>query len=323
VTDIGNILLETRNMPLKIACLGECMVELAPEGAGLFRLGIGGDSFNTAVYMKRLAEAGEARVHYVTALGEDPQSARMIAAFRDEELETDLVFQLEGAGPGLYLIETDAQGERRFHYWRGQSAARQLMDGARAEALARALAGFDLIYLTGISLAILEPMARKRLLELLEGLGPETRLAFDPNHRPTLWDKPAATAAGARLAGLGTTVLASAEDARALYGAADPAAAVRRWLDAGAAEVVLRRGAASCLIGEADTQEIVEVPAQANVTLRDTTAAGDAFNAAYLLARLRGRAIREAAAAGHGLAARVVQTPGALLPREDEEPQDA
>ncbi len=306
-------------MTLQIACLGECMVELAPEGAGLFRLGMGGDSFNTAAYMIRLAEAGEARVHYVTALGEDPQSARMIAAFRAEGLETDLVFRIEGAGPGLYLIETDPEGERRFHYWRGQSAARQLLDQGRAAVLAEALAGFDLVYLTGVSLAILEPSARHRLIELLEGLAPETRLAFDPNHRPALWDRDSAVAAGARLAGLGATILASAEDARALYGAADPAVAVRRWRDAGAAEVVLRRGAAPCLIGVAGTQEIVEVPAQGGVTVCDTTAAGDGFNAAYLLARLRGTEPREAAAAGHALAARVIQTPGALLPRDKQD----
>jgi 2-dehydro-3-deoxygluconokinase len=196
------------------------------------------------------------------------------------------------------------------------------MDGARAETLARALAGFDLLYLTGVSLAILEPDAGARLFALLEGLGPGTRIAFDPNHRPALWDGPSAAIAGASLAGLGATVLASADDARALYGEADPAGAVERWLDAGAAEVVLRRGAAPCLIGAAGSRETIEAPARESVAVRDTTAAGDAFNAAYLLARLRGRAIPEAAAAGHALATRVIQAPGALLPREDAEPQD-
>jgi len=298
------------------------MVELAPApgGAGLFRLGAGGDSFNTAVYMRRLAGADGDRVCYVTALGRDGPSDRMIAAFRDEGLETDLVFRIDGAGPGLYLIETDPEGERRFHYWRGQSAARQLMDGGRAAALAEALAGFDLVYLTGVSLAILETGAREHLFDLLEGLASGTRLGFDPNHRPVLWeDTASAVAACARMAGLGATLLASAEDARALYGEIDPVTAVRRWLDGGAAEVVLRRGAAPCLIGAAGTAETIEVPAEAGVAVRDTTAAGDAFNAAYLIARLRGAEPREAAAAGHTLAAEVIQTPGAILPRETQD----
>jgi 2-dehydro-3-deoxygluconokinase len=65
--------------------------------------------------------------------------------------------------------------------------------------------------------------------------------------------------------------------------------------------------------------ESAEVPAQVSAAVRDTTAAGDAFNAAYLLARLRGQAIREAAAVGHALAARVIQTPGALLPRDSQD----
>ncbi len=102
---------------MRIACLGECMVELAPEpdGAGLFRLGVGGDSFNTAAYLARLAADGPARVSYVTALGQDTQSDRMIAAFREQGLDTDLVFRIADAAPGLYLIETDSEGERRFH----------------------------------------------------------------------------------------------------------------------------------------------------------------------------------------------------------------
>ena len=31
---------------VKIACIGECMIELAPAGSGLFRQGFAGDTFN-------------------------------------------------------------------------------------------------------------------------------------------------------------------------------------------------------------------------------------------------------------------------------------
>lgn len=48
---------------LRIACLGECMVEMAPapEAQALFRLGAAGDSFNTAVYLARLEGGGAPR----------------------------------------------------------------------------------------------------------------------------------------------------------------------------------------------------------------------------------------------------------------------
>jgi 2-dehydro-3-deoxygluconokinase len=47
----------------------------------------------------------------------------------------------------------------------------------------------------------------------------------------------------------------------------------------------------------------------------DTTAAGDSFSAAYLASRLKGGSPVEAAEAGHRLASRVIQVPGALIPR--------
>ena len=51
------------------------------------------------------------------------------------------------------------------------------------------------------------------------------------------------------------------------------------------------------------------------VKVVDTTAAGDSFSAAYLAARLKGASPQEAAKAGHRLASRVIQVPGALIPR--------
>jgi len=47
----------------------------------------------------------------------------------------------------------------------------------------------------------------------------------------------------------------------------------------------------------------------------DTTAAGDSFSAAYLASRLNGGSPQDAALAGHRLASRVIQVPGALIPR--------
>lgn len=58
---------------MRVACIGECMVELSSLGSDQFTLAFGGDTLNTAVYMARRGVC----VDYVTALGDDHLSARM------------------------------------------------------------------------------------------------------------------------------------------------------------------------------------------------------------------------------------------------------
>ena len=56
----------------KVACIGECMVELKQADGGLFSRGYGGDTLNTAVYLARLGVG----VDYITALGDDTPQRR-------------------------------------------------------------------------------------------------------------------------------------------------------------------------------------------------------------------------------------------------------
>ena len=108
----------------RIVAVGEVMVELARGNDGRYGLGFGGDTFNTAVY---LARAG-VPVAYATALGDDPYSDGVLAVAAAEGVASDLVIRVPGRMPGVYLIETDAGGERRFHYWRDTSPARELFE---------------------------------------------------------------------------------------------------------------------------------------------------------------------------------------------------
>jgi len=108
----------------KVACIGECMIELKQAEGGLCSRGFGGDTLNTAVYLARLG----AGVDYITALGDDVLSDEMIAGWAAEGVGTQRVLRLPGKLPGLYMIQTDAKGERRFFHWRDSAAARSLMD---------------------------------------------------------------------------------------------------------------------------------------------------------------------------------------------------
>ena len=290
----------------RIASIGECMVELSPRDRGLFGLGFGGDTLNTAVYLARLGQP----VDYLTALGDDGLSDRMIAAWAAEGVGTTQVRRVAGRLPGLYLIETDDKGERRFHYWRDLAPARDLFAGEPPD-----LSPYGLIYLSGISLAIYGEGGRARLFAAVDAARARgARVAFDTNYRPRLWrDAAAARQAMEPMLARSDIALPGLDDARAIWGDGDAAAHRARFRAIGAKEVVVKQGPDPVLIASDEGE--VAVPAETVAKMVDSTAAGDSFNAGYLAARLKGAAPVEAARRAHHLAAAVLGHPGAIIPR--------
>ncbi|WP_235898467.1 sugar kinase [Parahaliea maris] len=301
----------------RVAAIGECMLELSGvPGQGASRtmtLGYGGDTLNTAVYMARLGMD----VDYVTALGDDQHSQWMLDAWQAEGVGVSLVTRLPGRVPGLYMIDTDPDGERHFSYWRSAAPARELFDDdARVEALRAALSGYRLVYLSGITLSLYPPAAQEKLFALLAGLRQRgVKVAFDGNYRPAGWpDGEAARRAFSRACETSDMVLPTFEDEQALFGDAGPGVTLARIAAEGAGEIVLKQGPAGCRVKDAEGEQVVA--AQRVETVVDTTAAGDSFNAGYLAGRLSGLAPADASRQGHALAARVIQVRGAILPRE-------
>ncbi|WP_185985120.1 sugar kinase [Aureimonas mangrovi] len=291
-----------------IACIGECMVEFRQVEGGLFAPGFGGDTLNTAAYLARLG----AKVDYITALGDDVWSDEMLAAWQAEGVGTCEVLRVEGASPGLYVIQVDARGERRFSYWRDSAPARRLFDLPQSAQLAKRLSGYGLLYFSGISLSLYGKGGRMRLFETLAAAREAgARIAFDTNFRPRGWpDRGEAVRAFREALSLSDIVFASVEDLVLLFGE-DHAAVLLEA--APQAERVVKHDDLAVEVSAAGVTETVRgAPAERVV---DTTAAGDSFAAAYLAARLSGSAAAEAAAAGHRLAGRVVGFPGALMPK--------
>jgi len=170
-----------------IAVIGECMIELSQKGDALNR-GFGGDTLNTSVYIARQVSPDALNVHYVTALGTDSFSNEMVQAWQKEGVKTDLTQRLDNKLPGLYVIETDETGERTFYYWRNDAAARYWLDSPHSEEICQKLAQFDYLYLSGISLAILNDESRDRLMSLLKACRSRGgKVIFDNNYRPRLW----------------------------------------------------------------------------------------------------------------------------------------
>src|ERR1700760_3767455 len=124
----------------RVASIGECMIELKQAGGGLYSRGFGGDTLNTPVFLARFGAA----VDYITALGNDPLSSEMIAGWVAEGVGTGRVMRVEGKLPGIYLIGTDAKGERRFFHWRETAAVPRLLDLPETQGLLQSLGDYEL-----------------------------------------------------------------------------------------------------------------------------------------------------------------------------------
>lgn len=292
-----------------VLCLGEMMVEVAARPDGTARMGFGGDTFNTAVYLARLGQPTE----YLTAFGDDPFSAMARAALAEEGVSDAGCPTATGATLGLYAIRTDARGERTFTYWRHNAPARGLFGPWFSDSVEARLMQAGMVYLSGITLWLYDAPALDRLFALLaKARRAGAKVAFDGNYRPRLWgaDRGATRALYDRMLRLTDICLATADDEQALWDDASAEESIARLRGAGVVEVVVKSGPDGALLGSG-----VWVPTTPDPSPVDTTAAGDSFNAAYLAARLSGIDPDAAAAAGNTLAAKVIRHPGALMQR--------
>jgi 2-dehydro-3-deoxygluconokinase len=293
----------------RVACIGECMIELKQAEGGLFSRGYGGDTLNTAVYLARLGVAAD----YITALGDDSLSDEMVAGWAAEGVGTSLVMRLPGKLPGIYMIQTDDKGERRFFHWRESAAARSLMDLPETADILHSLARYDVVYLSAITLSIYGGDGRARLFAgIRRARETGARFAFDTNFRARGWPElNLARTVYQEAFELADIVLASTEDLLPLYPGEGNETLLARIPGA---EVVLKLSEPASIVRLDGVLHRIEAQPVTKPVV-DTTAAGDSFAAAYIAARLAGADPLEAARAGHRLAGVVVCHPGAIIPR--------
>jgi 2-dehydro-3-deoxygluconokinase len=290
----------------RVLAIGECMVQLREEKPGRFAQGIGGDSLNTAIYLSRLG----IETSYLTALGDDEWSSTMLSIWEKEGVDTSLVTRVPGRMPGLYIIQNDEGGERRFSYWRDRAPAREIFAQDNSQ-LAQSLLQFDWIYFTGVTLSLYGKEGRARLFDYLQRANDAGAwIVFDTNFRSRGWsDMREADSAFRQAIEMADILFASHDDMAGVFGRSAEAV----FNIAKCVEKVLKLPDASARLVWRNHDEVVApLPVKKIV---DTTAAGDSFAAAYLAARIQGKSPLMATAAAHQLANVVIQNAGAIIPR--------
>ena len=296
----------------RILCVGEAMIEMAPIGPDQYRRGFAGDTFNTAWHLAQILKS-QAQVGFCTCVGVDAVSSAFVQMLEHEGVSTDAIARSSDRSMGLYMISLQGV-ERSFHYWRDRSAARLLADDP--EALDQNFQDTALIHISGITLAILGLEGRGVLRDaLIKAQDKGTLVSFDPNLRPKLWPTlDDAREAMQRFLGLADIALPSFDDEVLLWGDQNPDATIDRISALGPTRIVVKNGAEDVHVF--DGGERREIPTPDAKDVRDTTGAGDAFNAGFLAAHLGQHPIDVSVRAGQGLAALVLSCPGALTDKD-------
>lgn len=289
------------------------MVELYQGKEGV-KLGFGGDTLNTAIYLSRLVNSDDNTVNYVTAVGKNPLSQQMVQSWEDEGIDTTYVHALDDKDPGLYLINVDEAGERSFTYWRSDSAAKFWLERISKQRYDDLMFA-NYIYLSGISVAVLSESSRYKLIKLLTEVNKRGgKVIFDNNYRPALWKNTREAITFYRdILKQANIALLTFEDEQLIYGDTQPEQSIERTLSFGVEEVVIKRGSEDCFVVTLNEKCVVPALKISPEKIVDTTAAGDSFAAGYVAARLAGELPNIAAQRGHKLASVVIQHPGAII----------
>jgi ribokinase len=287
---------------LDVVLVPERRLESGTDVPGRVALVQGGSAANTARWLGRLG----ARVSLISAVGRDAAGRALVDAIRGDGV-TPRIVRVAGARTGRIGVLVVPGGQRSFVADRG-AADRLAPDDLRADWFAEA----DAVHLPVYSLLGM-PLgdAGRRAIELGRAAG--AAVSIDLASIGPLLD------GGRRAARLlietaaPDVIFATAAEADAFLGGQPK----DRLLDY-APIAIVKRGAkgATVLARAGDRRQRFEV-ATAHVVAVDTTGAGDAFDAGFLVGWFQARAaglppaaaLHRAALAGHDAAARQLTSP--------------
>jgi sugar/nucleoside kinase (ribokinase family) len=275
----------------------------------------GGADLNVAVGLTRLG----VRTSWASVLGDDAHADYLAEAIGGLGI-TPLVRRVSGP-TALMFKAGGADGDPEVLQVRHRTAFAQHAD-ALLTGDVLALEGIDHVHLTGITLGI-SPVVRAVAHALLAAaVAGRVSVSFDPNLRLNLWpDRDEMRAIINTFAAHASVVMPGLGEGRLLTGHDDAEAIAKKYLAAGASEVVVKLGAEGAQAWTADGQTARSRPF--TVTPIDTVGAGDGFAAGYLAAFLGSGRLQERVDQGAAVGALATTRRGDLTALPEREEVDA
>jgi 2-dehydro-3-deoxygluconokinase len=287
-----------------LVALGEPLLELnQTRGAsGEYVQGFGGDTSNCTIAAARLG----ARTAYVTRLGDDAFGRMFLELWRREGVDASVGIDAE-APTGIYFVTHGAKGHE-FSYLRAGSAASRMRPADLPLAVIRAA---KVLHVSGISQAISASACDACFAAMEAARAANVKVSYDTNLRLKLWPLPRARAIIRASLALADWALPSLDDAKLLFECDDTDAILDACHAAGAPLVVLRCGAAGCVVSDGRRRE--RIPGH-RVNAIDATGAGDCFDGAFAARRVASDDPVEAARYANAAAALATTGYGAVAP---------
>lgn len=256
-----------------IICAGESLIDMVSfRGEAEYTPHVGGSNFNSSIALGRLG----ADSYYFGAISNDNYGELIENTLRHSNVKQDFIIKTNRPTTLAYADVIDGIAEYTFV---DEHSAGRLLDTTSLKPFLDGVKKAKALLVGGISLQA-EPCGSswQWLIEEVSGYLP---IYFDANIRPDfIEDKQSFFHRFIELTSRVDIIKISDEDYRYLYGAQDFSETSKGWLNNGVKLVILTLGSDGAKVLYSDH----EVSVQSNkVDVLDTIAAGDTFNAGFLL----------------------------------------
>lgn len=310
-------------MAIEVTCVGEILVDIIPIEIGeyrdgsLFEIHFGGAPANVAIGISRLGH----RSAFVGAVGEDP-FGRMLERFLAENgVDTRWVIRKK-ARTSLAFVVLCEGGERDFFFYREPwvKTADTLLDVDDID-IDSIAANTKVLHVSGVATAY-PPLSEAVYEVMRKAFSRGVFVSIDPNYRSDIWGSgERALEAMDRYLKVSNMITMGGDELGNMFRSEDYRAVARAlFRDYPQLEVVaIRLGSQGAFVAKRGGEEVY-TPAF-RVTPVDTTGAGDAWTAAFIVSHiLEGKDLRFSTLFSNAVAALKCTRRGAVsaFPRRDE-----